>query len=71
VICYDLLNKQKNDPDLEFDVENLFLLGSPLGMFLSVYYQEDFVVNQLPKCKKIYNVFHPSDLIAYRIEPLL
>jgi len=47
------------------------LLGSPLGLFKSVYSEEDYIRNELPRCKQIYNVYHPADLIAYRIEPLL
>ena len=46
-------------------------MGSPLGLFTSAYSEESYVRNELPKCKKIYNVYHPADLIAYRIEPLL
>ena len=40
-------------------------------MFCSVYSHEAFVRSQLPTCKHFYNVFHPSDLVAYRIEPLI
>ncbi|TNV82016.1 hypothetical protein FGO68_gene6477 [Halteria grandinella] len=54
-----------------FPIEHFFLLGSPLGLFVSIYNDENFINQQgLPTTKKIYNVFHPQDLIAYRIEPL-
>jgi DDHD domain len=56
---------------LDFPVQNFFMLGSPLGMFCSVYSEEAFVRSQLPTCKYFFNVYHPSDLVAYRIEPLI
>lgn len=56
---------------LEFPVQNFFMLGSPVGMFCSVYSEEAFVRSQLPTCANFYNLFHPSDLVAYRIEPLI
>lgn len=31
----------------------------------------NFILSEIPNCKRIYNIFHPSDLIAYRIEPLI
>ena len=56
---------------LGFNVDHLFLLGSPLGLFVSVYNEENFLKKQgLPTTKGLYNLFHPQDLIAYRIEPL-
>ena len=60
-ICYQL----------NFHVEHFFLLGSPLGLFVSLYNEEDFVDEELPTCKYFYNIFHPQDIIAYRVEPLL
>ena len=56
---------------LDFPIHNLFLLGSPVGMFCSVYSEEAFVRSKLPTCQNFYNLFHPSDLVAYRIEPLI
>jgi hypothetical protein len=56
---------------LDFPVQNYFMLGSPVGMFCSVYSEEAFVRSQLPTCKRFYNIYHPSDLVAYRIEPLI
>ena len=40
-------------------------------MFCAVYSEESFVRSQLPTCQNFFNVFHPSDLVAYRIEPLI
>lgn len=77
---------------LEFDVETLFIAGSPLGCFLALR-----GVNQaagtglgtkasaalmqcnpnrpgppdgLPKVRRLYNIYHPYDPVAYRLEPL-
>ena len=56
---------------LIFPIRNYFLLGSPLGMFGSVYFEEPYVRAKLPTCDKFFNLFHPSDLVANRIEPLI
>ncbi|XP_078000813.1 phospholipase DDHD1-like [Glandiceps talaboti] len=64
-------------PILNFKVENLFCLGSPLAVFLSMRGirpqgrgKQDII---LPKsqCKRLFNIYHPADPVAYRIEPLL
>lgn len=63
---------------LPFDVHALISCGSPLGAFLHNKYTRLSSVNTsdvgtapLPKCKKWYNVFHPSDPVAYRLEPMI
>jgi len=56
---------------LIFPIKNLFLLGSPLGMFAAVYFEESFVRSKLPTVDEFYNCFHPTDLVANRIEPLV
>jgi len=41
-------------------------------LFQSVYSTGDNFINKnLPRVKNFYNLYHPADLIAYRIEPLL
>ncbi|DAZ95455.1 TPA: hypothetical protein N0F65_013024 [Lagenidium giganteum] len=58
-------------PRLAFRVENLFCLGSPVGLFLKVRgqkLQRDFC---LPTCLRLFNIYHPYDPVAYRIEPIL
>ncbi|KAH7461926.1 Phospholipase DDHD2 [Phytophthora ramorum] len=58
-------------PKLAFDVEDLFCFGSPVGLFLNVRGQKldrDF---QLPRCRRVFNIYHPYDPVAYRIEPIL
>lgn len=60
-------------PQLNFKVDNFFLLGSPLAVFLMIRNQraplnEDFF---LRGCGRVFNVFHPYDPVAYRIEPCI
>ena len=56
---------------LIFPVKNFFLFGSPLGMFAAVYFEEPFLRSKLPTVDDFFNVFHPSDLVANRVEPLI
>jgi len=60
-------------PQLEFKVDNAFMLGSPIAVFLMIRNQRkplstDF---KLEGCSRVFNIFHPFDPVAYRIEPLL
>ncbi|XP_033327758.2 phospholipase DDHD1 isoform X1 [Megalopta genalis] len=59
---------------LQFPIENLFCLGSPLSVFLALRTRSpsnrtDVMPQDL--CKRFYNIFHWSDPVAYRMEPLL
>lgn len=58
-------------PRLEFDVENLFCFGSPVGLFLNVRGQKIDRSFSLPMCKRLFNIYHPYDPVAYRIEPIV
>merc|ERR1719244_1539315 len=59
-------------PHLDIQPTAFFALGSPTGMFMAVRGIEtlgsDF---QLPTCKNFFNIFHPYDPVAYRIESLV
>lgn len=57
---------------INFQPHFTIFLGSPLGLFLSLRGPQDISGNTftLPT-KYAYNIFHPSDPVAYRIEPLL
>ncbi len=60
-------------PQLDFRIANTFMIGSPVAVFLMLRNQHeplhaDFY---LPGCRRIFNIYHPFDPIAYRIEPLL
>ncbi|XP_056113026.1 SEC23-interacting protein isoform X1 [Rhinichthys klamathensis goyatoka] len=57
---------------LDFEPVNFFALGSPIGMFLTVRGVEKIEESyQLPTCKGFFNIYHPLDPVAYRIEPLI
>ncbi|XP_012838052.1 PREDICTED: phospholipase SGR2-like [Erythranthe guttata] len=68
---------------LEFKVDTFFAVGSPLGVFLSLrnvrlgigkgkeYWEEDNINEEMPACRQMFNIFHPFDPVAYRIEPLV
>jgi hypothetical protein len=104
---------ESRDLSLDFEVEDFFCLGSPLGLFqmlkgrtiagrtapdamaaespmnpnsiddpLSSSYARPGGPNSAksdllsiavssPKCAQLFNIFHPTDPIAYRIEPLI
>ncbi|XP_010875715.1 membrane-associated phosphatidylinositol transfer protein 2 isoform X2 [Esox lucius] len=59
---------------LDFEVADFFLFGSPLGLVLAL---RKTVVPSLdvsalrPACQQVYNLFHPADPSASRLEPLL
>lgn len=62
---------------LKFKVENFFCMGSPLAVFLALRGirpgntgQQDHI---MPKsiCQRLFNIFHPTDPVAYRLEPLV
>lgn len=61
---------------LRFKVENLFCVGSPLAALLAlrgIRPQDDVEDHVLPKsvCKRLMNIYHPADPVAYRLEPLI
>ncbi|XP_041436291.1 membrane-associated phosphatidylinositol transfer protein 2 isoform X4 [Xenopus laevis] len=58
----------------DFDITDFFLFGSPLGLVLAL--RKTVIplldVFQLrPGCQQVYNLFHPADPSASRVEPLL
>lgn len=59
-------------PQLNFHPRAFFALGSPIGMFVTVRgidtLGEDFA---LPTCPAFFNIFHPFDPVAYRVESLI
>uniref|UniRef100_A0A8C3Q248 DDHD domain containing 2 n=1 Tax=Chrysolophus pictus TaxID=9089 RepID=A0A8C3Q248_CHRPC len=61
-----------NYPQLLYKPTIFFAFGSPIGMFLTVRgvkrINPDY---SLPTCKGFFNIFHPFDPVAYRIEPMI
>ena len=61
----------RREEPLHFTIEHFFAIGSPLAVFL-VMRGIDYT-KVLPKnsgFKFLYNIFHPYDPVAYRLEPL-
>nr|XP_056707107.1 phospholipase DDHD1 [Euleptes europaea] len=64
-------------PALKFKVENFFCMGSPLAVFLALRgirpgnsgSQDRILPRTL--CNRLLNIFHPTDPVAYRLEPLI
>lgn len=78
--------------NLKFEVDKFFIVGSPLGCFLSLRGINQSIgvglgtprsaplmtcnpavpgsPDGLPKVNRLYNIFHPYDPVAYRLEPL-
>ncbi|KAM5139843.1 SEC23-interacting protein isoform 2-T2 [Callospermophilus lateralis] len=57
---------------LDFEPEIFFALGSPVGMFLTIRGVDKIDENyRLPTCKGFFNIYHPLDPVAYRLEPMI
>ncbi|XP_030213841.1 membrane-associated phosphatidylinositol transfer protein 2 isoform X6 [Gadus morhua] len=58
----------------EFEVSDFFMFGSPLGLVLALRKTVIPVMDVAtlrPACQQVYNLFHPADPSASRLEPLL
>ncbi|KAM9842500.1 phospholipase DDHD1 [Aulostomus maculatus] len=70
-------SKPSAPPALIFKVENFFCMGSPLAVFLALRgirpatscHQDHILPTSI--CSRLFNVFHPTDPVAYRLEPLI
>lgn len=63
-----------NEEGLIFDVDTIFSLGSPIALFLCLRgFEPDGTLRRiLPHpCRRLYNIYHPADPAAYRVEPLI
>ncbi|XP_054466281.1 phospholipase DDHD2 isoform X3 [Anoplopoma fimbria] len=59
-------------PQLAFHPQTFFAFGSPIGMFLTVRGLKHIDPNYtFPTCKSFYNIYHPYDPVAYRLEPMI
>jgi len=67
------LTEASDYPQLPFPVDNFFLLGSPVPVFLMIRNQRCPLKDSyfLPGCRRVFNLFHPFDPVAYRIEPCI
>ncbi|XP_015206228.1 phospholipase DDHD1 isoform X3 [Lepisosteus oculatus] len=70
-------SKALASPALKFKVENFFCMGSPMAVFLALRgirpENNGCQDHILPKsiCQRLFNIFHPTDPVAYRLEPLI
>ncbi|KUF93607.1 Inositol oxygenase [Phytophthora nicotianae] len=85
MISYDLLTHKPGEvaingvrfPGLDFEIDNFFGVGSPVGVMilargdLNIEDGEFTPGIKIPNCRRYFNVYHPIDPIAYRIEPLI
>uniref|UniRef100_A0A8C7DQD8 Phosphatidylinositol transfer protein membrane associated 2 n=1 Tax=Oncorhynchus kisutch TaxID=8019 RepID=A0A8C7DQD8_ONCKI len=78
--CLSIVFPSASTPDagclgrFDFEVADFFLFGSPLGLVLALRKTVIPVLDvaQLrPACQQVYNLFHPADPSASRLEPLL
>ncbi|GMT14426.1 hypothetical protein PFISCL1PPCAC_5723 [Pristionchus fissidentatus] len=62
---------QAREESLQFPVANLFCVGSPLGVFLVMRgAKADTIIPPKDAVARVFNIFHPYDPVAYRLEPL-
>ncbi|CAH8492274.1 unnamed protein product [Heterobilharzia americana] len=75
--CINSSLSQPNTLLFANNLENFFCLGSPLGVYLVLrgirpgpFQTQDTI---LPRkiCPRIFNIYHPADPVAYRLEPLI
>jgi hypothetical protein len=83
IISWDILTHQNPNlppeahlkdiifPKLDFTCKYLFGLGSPIGLFLTArgIEPQSLLYKDLPF--NYYNISHPYDVVAYRVEPIL
>ncbi|GAM27655.1 hypothetical protein SAMD00019534_108310 [Acytostelium subglobosum LB1] len=55
-------------PQLDFEVYNLFSIGSPIGVLYTI---RGHTRLSIPKCVNFFNILDQSDPVAYLVEPLI
>eukprot|EP00939_MAST-03C_sp_MAST-3C-sp1_P002084 g2084.t1 len=58
-------------PQLDFEPDNFFAFGSPIGFYLTVRGHAIGREWRLPTCPHMMNLFHAKDPFAHRVEPLV
>ncbi|OWZ21122.1 PhosphoLipase [Phytophthora megakarya] len=85
MIAYDILTHKPGEvaingvrfAGLDFEIDTFFGVGSPVGVMILA--RGDLNIDdgeftpgiKIPSCRRYFNVYHPIDPIAYRIEPLI
>ncbi|KAL3314271.1 Phospholipase ddhd1 [Cichlidogyrus casuarinus] len=73
----DLSSEQGDTPRFARKLSNFFALGSPLSVFLALRglgpTSSGTMDHLFSKsvCERFFNIYHPADPVAYRIEPLV
>uniref|UniRef100_A0A1I7U5K7 DDHD domain-containing protein n=1 Tax=Caenorhabditis tropicalis TaxID=1561998 RepID=A0A1I7U5K7_9PELO len=58
------------EEQLDFKVKYLFAVGSPLGVFLTMRGGASAdLLSKATNVERVFNIFHPYDPVAYRLEP--
>ncbi|CAG0920609.1 unnamed protein product [Notodromas monacha] len=61
-----------NYPVLNFVPRMFFAMGSPIALFVTVRGLDSLNLSwKLPTCPSVFNIYHPFDPVAYRIESLI
>lgn len=69
-LCSEVVNEEHRTLSrLEFPVYSVFFFGCPLAAFY-VLHQTKYPKLLLPQGTRVYNVYHPHDPVAFRLEPL-
>ncbi|KAH7956454.1 hypothetical protein HPB52_009918 [Rhipicephalus sanguineus] len=59
----------------DFEVSDFFMFGSPMALVLAyrkmLSFDDKNAPLPRPQCSQVYNLFHPTDPLAVRLEPLL
>ena len=68
-----LVEEREKYPVLDFAAEHLLCLGSPIGAFMMLRRHHEALGRQyaLPNGTRLYNIFHPYDPVAFRLEPIV
>ncbi|RZC38452.1 retinal degeneration B, partial [Asbolus verrucosus] len=68
-------SEQSNQMKFDFDITDFFMFGSPLALVLAyrkiAATDDKSSIITRPSCLQVYNLFHPTDPVAARLEPLL
>jgi hypothetical protein len=68
-------SEQSNQIKFDFETTDFFMFGSPLALVLAyrkiAATDDKSSIITRPSCLQVYNLFHPTDPVAARLEPLL
>eukprot|EP00004_Rigifila_ramosa_P017776 TRINITY_DN4366_c0_g1_i1.p1 TRINITY_DN4366_c0_g1~~TRINITY_DN4366_c0_g1_i1.p1 ORF type:complete len:457 (-),score=133.29 TRINITY_DN4366_c0_g1_i1:77-1447(-) len=75
----DVPASAEEPPTVDFCVNKLFMIGSPLGLFLGMRcarisgkkFENKILSPVVPAVSRIYNIFNKYDPVAYRLDPLV